>query len=243
MIKNRIYVLFLLAGGLFSTSLVAEVIGLEPQKTLCESEADIHSLQLQQDLENWTTIDRRLSQSEYEQNINEIEASKGVFDYAMIAELIGFGFHLQEQQNHQAAANAFKRALHIIRINDGLYSTKQLPVIDLLIESNTVAQEWKQVADSYDMMYWLYRRNYSKEDPQQLNALKRIRRWNMESFGKDTGRSLDQLFVNAERLYEQAAKIMWTCTGGNKRQSLCFWHKACCGTEETTQGICPIDES
>jgi hypothetical protein len=104
-----------------------------------------------------------------------------------------------------------------------------------------MAQDCKQVADSYDMMQWLYRRNYADDDPRQMNAVKRLRRWHMESYNKDTGRSLEKLFTSAETLYKQGLKIMLACTEGNEREALCLWHKSCCADAVPENGICPLD--
>lgn len=232
---------FLCVYFLFSTPLIAETISIDSKKTLCLAESNNNSANSQQELENWIKLDRRANKEDYEHRINEIEANGGVFDGAMLPELIGLGILHQEQLKHEEAANAFQRALHIIRVNEGLYSTKQLPVIDFLIESNASRQEWKQVADSYDMMYWLFRRNYADDDPRQLQGVKRLRSWYIESYNKDTGRSLEQLFTNAETLYKQGLKIMLNCTDGDQRQSLCLWHKPCCTDAVATHGICLLD--
>lgn len=240
MINKNIKTAFLLTCCLLLAPIMADAEDLKTMQMACPSvsgEIDAHS---QDVLENWFTMSRRQSE-EYLQRIHQIESSEGAFSYELVPELIGLGLLHQEQANHAESADAFQRALHIIRVNDGLYSISQLPVLDLLINSNSALQRWKQVADSYDMMYWLYRRNYAEIDPRQLQVIKRLRRWYVESYNKDTGRTLDELFTNAEGLYDQGLKIMLACTGGNKRQSLCFWHKSCCEGATTTQGVCPLD--
>ena len=212
----------------------------EPTKSVCANASDGNVDHLQSALEGWFTGTRRPGE-EYLQRIKKIESDKGVFAYDLILELIGLGLLNQEQDNHEDSAEAFQRALHIIRVNDGLYSSKQLPVIDLLIENNAELGQWEQVANSYDMMHWLYRRNYSDTDPRQLTTLKRLRRWNRESYNKETGRTLNQLFKKSEELYEQGLKIMLACTGGNKREALCFWHNSCCADTNVAHGVCPLD--
>ena len=91
------------------------------------------------------------------------------------------------------------------------------------------------------MLQWLIKRNYANDDPRQLQMLKRLRRWYMESYNKDTGRTLEQLFSNAESVYKQALSIMLSCSQGDKRQNLCFWHKSCCNDAVIENGICPLD--
>ncbi len=239
--KENAVVAVLYTSLLLSTAVAADTRGVESMQATCLSESENNRDQLQQGIENWATGSRRGSQTEYEQRIAQIESSRGVYDDEIVPELIGLGFLFQEQKNYADASRVIQRALHIVRVNEGLYSTRQLPIIDLLIESNSKLENWKQVADSYDRMYWLYRRNYEKNDPRQLHALKRLRRWYIESYNKDTGRSLKELFSSAETLYAQGLKIMLACTG-NKRESLCFWHKSCCADAGTTHGKCPVDQ-
>jgi hypothetical protein len=239
--KNILFAGFIVFYCLISTSLFGETVKLISKESLCLAKASNNIEKQKQELQNWIGENRRQSQDEYEKKIDEIEASNGVFDIGMLPELIGLGVHFQEELNHDGAAEAFQRALYIIRVNDGLYSTSQLPIIDLIIESNAARQNWKQVADSYDMMFWLYKRNFEVNDPRQLSTLKRLRRWYIESYNKKTGRSLEQLFRSAEDVYERAIKIMWDCTGGKERETLCFWHKSCCANALPVQEICPLD--
>lgn len=218
----------------------ADDVPTESIKSVCLDATDENIDHLQGAYEDWFTETRRPSE-EYLQRIKKIESDQGVFAYALILELIGLGLLNQERGSHEGSAQAFQRALHIIRVNEGLYSSKQLPLIDLLIENNAEQGKWEEVANSYDMMHWLYRRNYSDTDPSQLTTLKRLRRWNRESYNKETGRTLNQLFIKSDKLYEQGLKIMLACTGGNERESLCFWHKSCCADTEATHGVCPLD--
>ena len=213
-----------------------------PVQTACSVDSVSKNDHLQYGEEGWFTGNRRAG-DEYRERIQQIESDGGVYSYELLPELIGLGLLSQEQSRPAESAEVFERALYIIRANDGLYSNRQLPLLDLMIASNTTLQEWKQVAKGYEMMYWLYKRNYAEDDPRQLQTLKRLRRWYMESYNKKTGHSLEELFTKSKKLYDQALKIMWTCTGGNERKTLCFWHKTCCADADTTHGICPLDRS
>lgn len=240
MINNTSSGLYLLVLFLLPPATMADLQIADPDQTACSVDSVSKYDHLQYGEEGWFTGNRRAG-DEYRERIQQIESDRGVYSYELLPELIGLGLLSQEQFKPAESAEVFERALYIIRVNDGLYSTRQLPLLDLMIASNTTLEEWKQVAKGYDMMYWLYKRNYAKDDPRQLQTLKRLRRWYMESYNKDTGQSLEYLFTSAESLYEQAIRIMWECTGGNDRQTKCFWHKACCANAEATQGICPLD--
>src|SRR5690606_20532927 len=109
-------------------------------------------------------------------------------------------------------ARALYHALFVIRANEGLYSLTQVPILDLLIDSRKQIGDWRGVADAHDLLIWVYRRNYEPDDPRMLPALKRLRRWNFEAYNKETGRTLDMLFAEADRAYEQGLAIVEKCT-------------------------------
>ena len=121
---------------------------------------------LQYGEEGWFTGNRRAG-DEYRERIHQIESDGGVYSYKLLPELIGLGLLSQEQSKPAESAEVFERALYIIRANDCLYSTRQLPLLDLMIVSNTTLEKWKQVAKSYDMMHWLYKRNFAENDAQK----------------------------------------------------------------------------
>lgn len=206
----------------------------------CAREAIENFNHIQLAPEEWFTADRP-GREELSRRVRDIEADEGVYSYNLVPQLLGLGLLVQEQQDHATAASVFERALYIVRANNGLYSPYQLAILDRVIESNSALGDWEKVADSYDLMHWLYRRNFGKDDPRQLKTLKRLRRWYMESYNKDTGRSLEELFNGAETTYEAAIRIMWRCTGGNERETLCFWHRGCCDAPEHSKRYCPLD--
>ena len=176
---------------------------------------------------------------EYEQTIQGLEVEGGVYNPALIQELIGQGLQHQEAGNHREAAAAFERAMYIIRITDGLYSNKQLPLLDLLITSHTALNEWETVANEYDQMRWLFGRNYESDDPNLLPTLRGLRHWYLNAYNKETKRRLRQLYQTSGEIYQQAIDTIEKCTG-DRRTALCFWHRACCAGAPPEYGICPV---
>lgn len=182
----------------------------------CLQESLDHESELQQLLEDWLISSGRASVPEYQQTIGEIESSEGVFSDVLLPELLGIGSAYIEEGNSADASSALKRALHIIRVNEGLYSIKQIPVLQLLIESNSLNEDWVEVSNNYDHMYWLYRRNFNETDPGQLKALQKIRNWYIESFNRDTDRSLEQIFNATDSIYERSLQIVRQCTSSER---------------------------
>jgi hypothetical protein len=179
--KKIARVLFISPYFLWSISAVANPDDSESIQMACLAKSNENSAHLQNVLEHWVTT-ARSGIGDYQARIRELEISGGVFSYELVPELVGLGLVSHEQAKFSESSKAFQRALHIVRVNEGLYSEKQLPLLDLIIENSSAEGEWKQVANSYDMIHWIYRRNYEDSDPRQLQALKRLRRWYMESY-------------------------------------------------------------
>ena len=178
----------------------------------------------------------------YEREISRIESESGAFAYHLVPELIGMGMVQREAGESTDAAKTLLRAFYIVRMHQGLYSPGQIPLLDMLIESHGSMGHWKIVADAYDHLYWLYRRNYGEHDPRLLPVLKRLRQWHIDAYYKDTGRTLGQHFRAARELYLKAVAILMAC-GKDEKLALCFWNQDCCSTSGLQQGSCPADNS
>ncbi len=238
--KTMVIVSILFCIGCFQYVLAQDEDELLLQADQCNSESILENDHMQFVPEDWF-VRGSGDAAEYRRAIQKIESDEGVFSYKLVPELIKLGLISLENSEPAESSMLFERALYVIRANDGLYSEKQMAVLDLMITSNSVNNDWEKVANSYDLMSWLYKRNYEENDPRQLQTVKRLRRWYMEAYNKDTGRTLEELFTNSENLYEQGIRIMWECTNGNDRETMCFWHKSCCAGNDTKQGLCPIE--
>ena len=151
----------------------------------------------------------------------------GPYDQRLLPGLIGLGLRSQEDADHYAAAQAFGRALYVLRANEGLDSLNQLPVIQLLIHAREASGDWRGVEAAHGLMHWLYRRNYAARDPRLLQGLKRLRRWHIDAYNKETGISLATHVAAADRLYEQVTVIVRAC-GGDPRAVPCLLDGRCC---------------
>ena len=70
--------------------------------------------------------------SRYKQSIAEQEAQNGVYHPQVKEQLMGLGILLQNNELHGDAVDLFTRALHITRVNNGLESLDQLPILERL---------------------------------------------------------------------------------------------------------------
>ncbi len=71
----------------------------------------------------------------YKKAIAKLESSEGVYSDKLAQELANLADVYQQQERHDLAIATFNRSLHLNRINEGLYSKTQLPILDKVIVS------------------------------------------------------------------------------------------------------------
>ena len=128
------------------------------------------------------------SVADYERSIEQLMSDYGVYDDRLSEELYGMGLALRSQGNHSQAIDSFERSLHVSKVNDGLHHLQQVPLLELLIESNTAIKNWERVDGYYQYLYWLHARVYGVDDPALIPVLQRVGRWHLQAAGLDTGR-------------------------------------------------------
>lgn len=146
-----------------------------------------------------------------ESRIKQLEADMGPYA-ADIAELAGeLGLMRMKDGASADAREAFRRAMHIERINGGLYSPRQLPFLDLVIESSVAARDWEQVDRDFQYFEWLTHRIYGERDVALNDALERIIHWHLAAIHLDAeatkGYHLLRLLEVGERKLELAEKL------------------------------------
>ncbi|PCJ25323.1 MAG: hypothetical protein COA96_07565 [SAR86 cluster bacterium] len=109
------------------------------------------------------------------------ESDFGAYDQRQIEPLGDIGRQQQRIGEHLQALAFFKQALHVVRINNGLYHEAQLPILSDIIESETALKNWEAVDDRYSYMEHLYRRLYSLDDPRLEQGLREVSSWHVNA--------------------------------------------------------------
>lgn len=119
----------------------------------------------------------------YEQSVLAQENSGGAFDPELDEELLALGTLLQQSGDLDRAQQVLERALHVNRVNDGLFNMGQVPIIERTIENHLARGDL--VAADAQQAYLLYvqRRNYDSRSVDLLPALTRFAEWNLFAFG------------------------------------------------------------
>lgn len=144
----------------------------------------------------------------YQVAIEEIESQDGAYGSRLTQELMNLGSIYQEYGRHDEAIKFLKRSAHLNRINDGLYSTTQIPIIRKLITSLKETKQWSKVDKSYSYLSWLYSKNFAADDIAMLEIQMEKANWQLKSYSVQLSvEPLRDLF-NAYGSYQNALEIM-----------------------------------
>ncbi len=144
----------------------------------------------------------------YRQIISNYESERGVYDQRLAEELLGLGLALRAAGQQQLAADAFGRSLHVTRINDGLESLAQLPILEQLIAQGKLMEDWESVDQYFAQLYWIHRRNVGTNSIQLLPVLERMGQWQLTANALDPSPSSYLRLLTAYGLYKKAVNII-----------------------------------
>ncbi|GAB5445154.1 MAG: hypothetical protein Gyms2KO_00270 [Gymnodinialimonas sp.] len=89
----------------------------------------------------------------YESQIEALEVQHGAYAAGLSEPLLGLGLALQSQGRHDEAVEIFKRGAHLARINDGLHSAAQIPLLQGEISSHLASGDYASVEDRQRYLY------------------------------------------------------------------------------------------
>jgi hypothetical protein len=93
--------------------------------------------------------------AEQRARLQAMEAAEGPYAASLAVPLADLGRGLSGAGDPLAAARVYSRALHVLRINQGLYSDQQLPLIKELLAAHRSLGDWQALDARYDYYYRL----------------------------------------------------------------------------------------
>jgi len=164
----------------------------------------------------------------YEASIQNLELSEGIFSEQLPQQLLALGSALQDSGDPDAALEFYDRAAHITRVNQGLFSTQQIPILERIIDNYLSRGDMESADEQQRYMFYLQQKSFGSDSTDLLPALNNFAEWNMFAFSappansyyanplKDGSnlnptviRSLDEANFRVERLIH-AQNIYWS---------------------------------
>ena len=132
--------------------------------------------------------------------IDELRYSSGVYSDQLREVQADLGAYLIEVEDFEGAAKVYSEALQITRINTGLYSEEQLPLIKALIASNTKSKAWDKADDFQSLHLHIASRLYSRTDGRFLTAARQYGDWRFRVMSENL---LDDSYLGLARTAEE----------------------------------------
>lgn len=121
----------------------------------------------------------------YEARISETLATDNPYSNALREQYDALGTLLQQSGAHTDAIAAFESAMHIDRVNGGLFTLAQLPLVEKIILSHDALGNFGEVDDFHEYLFYIQQKSYPPGDPRLLAAQEEFADWNVEAYLKE----------------------------------------------------------
>jgi hypothetical protein len=135
--------------------------------------------------------------------ISEIESSHGAYAAGLPEQMLSLGLALQNQERHGEALAVFKRGVHLARINNGLYSAEQIPLLQGEIKSAIALGEYGQVDQLQEYLYRVQQRGLPVGEA-RANTLIQQATWHFNAYKLGLGDSGPERLLTMWDLYRLA---------------------------------------
>ncbi|MDO8272924.1 MAG: tetratricopeptide repeat protein [Gammaproteobacteria bacterium] len=118
----------------------------------------------------------------YEQMLEQLEYDGGAWSAQIAEELSTLGNLLYAQGDYEESIEVFDRAVHVNRVNYGLYSTQQIPLLERMVESHIALGQWQEADQQQQYAFYVQNKAYGARDPRMVEVFENLARWNITSF-------------------------------------------------------------
>ena len=140
-----------------------------------------------------------LSLGRYLDSIEDAELNDGAYSADLSEPLEDIGRAFQAQDQHSEAMSFFRRALHLSRINEGLYCANQLPALNGIIDSQMAMGRVSDADENQKYRYRVQSHVYEAGDQGFLDATMEYSEWQRTAYLDGLG---DETYLRLLDIYE-----------------------------------------
>ena len=118
----------------------------------------------------------------YRSRVEEAELGHGPYSPVLGETLADEAIYLEQQGNNEAAIDSLRRAVHVTRINDGLHSVMQEPLVQRLFENYLAVGDLEMADDTQQYLYFLGHRAHGKLTPEGVAATLQLAEWRRKTW-------------------------------------------------------------
>ena len=116
-----------------------------------------------------------------------LEISAGPYADGLAEPLASLGRHYRQQGDYEQAVSLYRRAMHVVRINEGLKSERQIPLLRELLLCYRQAGELESLDERYDYFFHLFGEGRPPYNPARVQAALEYMRWQREALRHELG--------------------------------------------------------
>lgn len=142
-----------------------------------------------------------LLRRQQQNQIEELILERGAYGHGLAEAYGNLGNLNFENGAYSEAADAYRQAWHLSRIETGLYSAAQIPYLNRLTEALAEAGHWNEVQQLHQLGFQIASRIYSPEDREYLGAAEYYADWQWRSISEQLAYSdFVDVFAAAQQL-------------------------------------------
>ena len=139
--------------------------------------------------------------------LNLLAPTYSPFNTAQLDSLLSSGIRSQELGNHEQALVAFQKAFEVARIQNGLFSESQVPIIESIISSEIELKRWEAVNKNYEYLEHLYGKIYTVNNPEFNLALQKISSWHVNALDLNLDGQRVKHLREAHKIFKKRLQI------------------------------------
>lgn len=145
---------------------------------------------------------------ELRESIEALEGSGDTWHPDIAESALSLARHVQQAGDHAAAIALLERAVHVSRVNHGLFSLQQVSALEMQINSHLALDQWSEADGLQQYLFYVHSRAMADNDPALIPALEAYAQWNIEAFRRRLGEFPATRLIDAYHLTSVALSIV-----------------------------------
>lgn len=148
------------------------------------------------------------------------ENQVGAYSPELVPELRELGAALFADGQYRDAIDTYRRAIHLLRVNEGLNTNSQTGMIEQLIEAHYELGDFITADDQHQYLFRIRKQHLAPGDPEMQNAVEQLADWHRNAYLSQLDRFRYPRIVDLIDLYADMADAVADVEGDDSRDQL-----------------------
>ncbi len=162
--------------------------------------------------------------NKYQTVVDDLEYEYGPYHSALREALADLALAYEEAGDYRASHELYDRALHATRINAGLHSLEQGPILKELIDSLLDVGEVEEAIERQRYYYWIHERAYRDDRKKMLPVVSDLIEWHWWAYGQGLGEDPYEHLLDAYTLARVSEAIITSEFGDHSSELIKILH-------------------